>query len=138
MPAWVPRQAKRGRYNQPDGSWVKEKATHIPEKMFDIVGVEPDLDSGMRGSAGRRWALGAKPHKRGNGTMQVDRRGAQDGVVAAKPFRRSHARAGPRVSQTQHRSTGESRFPFGSRYQGLPGWMCSMARGNNGEFEPET
>lgn len=28
---------------------MKEMATHIPEKMFDIVGVEPHLGSGMRG-----------------------------------------------------------------------------------------
>lgn len=107
---------EEGGYDQLDGSWLKEKATHIPEKMFDIVGVEPHLGSGMRGSAGRRWALGARPHKRGNGTMQVDRPRWGGGSKAVSAI--THL-DGSRVSQALHRSTGESRLPFGSRYQRL-------------------
>lgn len=101
------------------------KATHIPEKRFDMV--EPvivatrTLQRGVLAARRTRWALGAKPHKRGNGTMQVDSRRAQgrwrqdgrfgDHTLGARPvFRRCCAR--------RRRNAGGGRAAGGRRVRG--------------------
>lgn len=84
--------AGRRIYSAPGSTRVEVKATHIPEKMFDIFGLERggepnSAKRGFGGGAGTRWALGAKAHKRGNRTMQPQ---GPRVAAAGATFGRSH------------------------------------------------